>query len=128
MIPENSYNSLAEDGLLAANIETHKYLIVTADDFGYALERDRGIIEAFKNGIITRASLLVNGFSATSTAIELAQKHGFTLGIHLNLTEGRPVCENHESSLRRMGFCDFRGKFGFRDALSRGEINMNDVE
>ena len=128
MIPENSYSSLIKDDVLGQNTEKHEYLIVTADDFGYATERDKGIIEAFNNGIITRASLLVNGSSATSTAVELAQQHGLALGIHLNLTEGKSVCENDNSSLTREGFCYFRGKFGFRDALSRGEINMDHIE
>jgi predicted glycoside hydrolase/deacetylase ChbG (UPF0249 family) len=128
MKPENSFNSLKEDGLLASDTPKCEYLIVTADDFGYAVQRDKGIIEAFNNGIITRASLLVNGFSAGTTAVKLAQEHGLILGIHLNLTEGKPVSENGNTSLTSEGNCFFRGKFGFRDALSRGEINMSHVE
>ncbi|CAB4004951.1 carbohydrate deacetylase [Paramuricea clavata] len=128
MKPENSFNSLKEDGLLASDAPKREYLIVTADDFGYAQQRDKGIIEAFNNGIITRASLLVNGFSARTTAVKLAQEHGLILGIHLNLTEGKPVSENGNTSLTSEGNCFFRGKFGFRDALSRGEINMSHVE
>ncbi len=128
MKPENSFNSLTADGLLGSGTEKREYLIVTADDFGYAQQRDRGIIEAFNNGIITRASLLVNGSSARTTAVELAQEHGLKLGIHLNLTEGKPIGENGNSSLISKGSRFFQGKFGFRDALSRAEINMTHVE
>ena len=39
-------------------------LIVTADDLGISPERDEGIFQAFSDGIITNASLLVNGCSA----------------------------------------------------------------
>ena len=127
MKPENAFNSLEEDGSLVSGTEKCKYLIVTADDFGYAQERDKGIIESFNNGIITRSSLLINGSSSKATAIKLAKEHGLILGIHLNLTEGKPVSENSNNSLTSdEGF--FHGKFGFRDALARGEINMSHVE
>lgn len=39
-------------------------LIVTADDLGIAPERDEGIFEAFEHGVVTSASLLVNGSTA----------------------------------------------------------------
>ena len=128
MKPENSFSSLKEDDLLVSEMEKCKYLIVTADDFGYAQERDNGIIESFTNGIITRASLLINGSSSRTTAVKLAKEHGLILGIHLNLTEGEPVSKNSNNSLTSDEGCFFRGKFGFRDALARGEINMSHVE
>ena len=45
-------------------------IIVTADDFGYANERNIGIMEGVNNGIITSTSLLVN-LSACDHAISL---------------------------------------------------------
>ena len=36
-----------------------KYLIVNADDFGISPEVTKGIIEAFKNGIVTDTSILI---------------------------------------------------------------------
>ena len=41
----------------------HSYLIIIADDFGYSEERNAGIIECFKAGAITGASLMANGHS-----------------------------------------------------------------
>ena len=56
-----------------------KHLIITADDFGYSHNRNRGIVEAFQSGGITRASLLVNA-EATQNAMELAIQYSIPLG------------------------------------------------
>lgn len=47
-------------------------LVVTVDDLGYATERDKGIIEAFEEGIVSQASLLVNGLSVDSAIVAAA--------------------------------------------------------
>ena len=54
-------------------------LIITADDFGYNEERNRGIVECFVDGAATRASLLVNGV-ACSDACYLAKRYQIPLG------------------------------------------------
>ena len=54
-------------------------LIITADDCGYSVERDRGIIECFKNGAITTASLLINGVAAMQ-ACYVARQYGMPVG------------------------------------------------
>jgi len=65
-------------------------LIVVADDFGYSDERNRGILECFREKLITHSSLLVNGYSIGDW-IERANQEGLPLGLHLNLTEGEPL-------------------------------------
>ena len=62
-------------------------LIINADDLGSSTERDRGILEAFKQGIVTSASLLANGPSFI-TAVAQAKGAGLPVGVHLNLAEG----------------------------------------
>lgn len=53
------------DGCQRANGQSVQVkLIVTADDMGIAPERDEGIFEAFEHGVVTSASLLVNGYTA----------------------------------------------------------------
>ena len=47
-------------------------LIITADDFGYDVDRNRGIVECYRSGAVTRTTLLVNG----SAAIEASQLAG----------------------------------------------------
>lgn len=128
MRPVVSFNSLSVNTSLKENAEKHHYFIVTADDLGYSPERDRGIIDAYNKGIVTRASLLINGYSR-ATAVKFAKEHGLALGIHINLTEGRAVhvTEEHNTLLAEdKPF--FRGKFGFREAFSRGEIHLSHIK
>jgi len=65
-------------------------VIVNADDLGYSPHRDRGIFQAFQEGIVTSASLIVNGASCQQAAKQ-AIDMGLELGLHLNLTEGKPL-------------------------------------
>jgi chitin disaccharide deacetylase len=68
-----------------------KNLIVNADDLGWAEGVNRGIAEAHRNGIVTSASLLANG-AAFASAVELARTTpALGVGVHLNLSDGKPV-------------------------------------
>lgn len=62
-------------------------LIISADDLGSSSARDRGILEAFRAGIVTSASLLANGPSFDAAA-HLARAAGLPVGVHLNLADG----------------------------------------
>lgn len=62
-------------------------LIINADDLGSNIDRDRGILKAYKQGIVTSASLLANGPSFT-TAVAQAKETGLPVGVHLNLADG----------------------------------------
>jgi predicted glycoside hydrolase/deacetylase ChbG (UPF0249 family) len=62
-------------------------LIINADDLGAGDPTDRGIIEAFTDGVVTNASILANGPSFDA-AIKIAQTVDLPLGVHLNLSEG----------------------------------------
>jgi hopanoid biosynthesis associated protein HpnK len=65
--------------------------ILNADDFGLSPGINRGIIEAYRDGILTSASLMVVG-DAFEEAVALAHEHpDLSLGIHLTLLEGIPV-------------------------------------
>eukprot|EP00056_Hartaetosiga_gracilis_P002673 m.55890 g.55890 ORF g.55890 m.55890 type:complete len:333 (+) comp11156_c0_seq1:94-1092(+) len=65
-------------------------LVVCADDFGYCLGTNVGVVEAFEDGIVTQASLLVNSLSCDD-AVKRAQGCDLPLGLHLNLSEGIPI-------------------------------------
>lgn len=68
-----------------------KQLIVNADDFGMTAGVNRAILEAHQRGIVTSTSLLANG-AAFASAVEIARKTpALGVGVHLNLTEGRPA-------------------------------------
>jgi predicted glycoside hydrolase/deacetylase ChbG (UPF0249 family) len=65
-------------------------LIVNADDLGSGPLRDRGIFAAFQRGIVSSASLLANGagFSAAAREVRACR---LPVGVHLNLSQGRPL-------------------------------------
>ena len=66
-----------------------KELIINADDFGLSAGANRGIIAAWRDGILTSASLMVNGV-AFEEAVSLARENpGLQVGLHLTLVQGR---------------------------------------
>jgi hopanoid biosynthesis associated protein HpnK len=68
-----------------------KQLIVNADDLGLTPGVNRGILRAFRDGIVTSASLLVTG-NAFEEAVALARQNpDLDVGLHLTLVEERAV-------------------------------------
>jgi chitin disaccharide deacetylase len=64
-----------------------KYLIVNADDFGQSPGINRGIITAYREGIVTSASLMVR-WPAAAEAAAYARKHPtLSVGLHVDLGE-----------------------------------------
>ncbi|KAL6113886.1 ydjc [Pungitius sinensis] len=100
-------------------------LVVTGDDFGYCSKRNQGIVDCFQAGGISNVSLLVNACAAKEAA-DLAKRHSIPIGLHANLSEGIPVCQQASTLTNQHGF--FRGKMGFRQALERGQLSMKQVE
>ena len=75
-------------------------VIINADDFGKDENATNAIAEAFRRGFITQTTLMVN-MPWAEKAVAIARKEGFAdkVGLHLNLTEGRPLTE-------QMGKCE----------------------
>lgn len=70
-----------------------KQLIINADDFGLSPGVNQGIVEAYQAGGISNTTLMVNmpGFT---DAVRLASLHPeMGVGLHFNLTYGRPVSD-----------------------------------
>jgi hopanoid biosynthesis associated protein HpnK len=73
-----------------------KHIIVTADDFGQDPEVNRAVIQAYREGILTCASLMVTGPCAWQ-AVSLAKKQpGLRVGLHLVLVDGTSVLPHKE--------------------------------
>jgi chitin disaccharide deacetylase len=64
-------------------------LIVTADDFGRSPGINRGIVEAFENGIVTSASLMVRWPAAREAAGYARRRVDLAVGLHVDLGEWR---------------------------------------
>ncbi|HKI52318.1 MAG TPA: ChbG/HpnK family deacetylase [Geothermobacteraceae bacterium] len=79
-----------QDQQKTAMIRRMAKLIINADDLGAGNETDRAIFETFDSGVVTSASLLVNGPSARSAAATVRQRN-LPVGVHLNLSEGSPL-------------------------------------
>ncbi|XP_045173413.2 carbohydrate deacetylase-like [Mercenaria mercenaria] len=103
-----------------------KNLIITADDLGYSTERDNGIIQCFRQGVISGASLMMNGHCVVN-AVRQATAVKMPIDLHLNLTEGYPVSTRERNSLTgEDGF--MLGKMGFRQAVEEGAVDLSEVK
>lgn len=75
-----------------------KLLVVNADDFGFTLDVNEGIVEAHRRGILTATTLMANG-NAFDDAVRLAgETPALDVGCHLVLVGGRSVV-NPETKL-----------------------------
>lgn len=106
-----------------------KRLIVNADDFGLTEGVNRAVIEGHLDGIITSASLLANG-AGFQSAVELAKKHiHLGVGVHLNLTQGRPIANSREiTNLLDPEGQFFSGPLNQVKRLLTGQTRLDDVE
>jgi len=105
-----------------------KKLIVTADDFGLTHSINEGILMAAREGIVTNINLIPTG-DASSDAISIIKYDKIPeIGVHLALTETRPV-----TSIRLIsGIIDGGGAFPasrseFLKRLFSGHIDMEHV-
>jgi hopanoid biosynthesis associated protein HpnK len=73
-----------------------RQLIVNADDFGASEAVNEAIIRAYKEGVLTSASLMVTG-DAFEQAVSLAKENpGLAVGIHLVTVVGRSLLPKSE--------------------------------
>lgn len=68
-----------------------KRIVVNADDFGLCTGVNRAVAQAHSDGILTSATIMAN-MPAAAQAVEMAkQLPALGVGVHLNLTNGRPL-------------------------------------
>ncbi|MCB9833976.1 MAG: ChbG/HpnK family deacetylase [Planctomycetes bacterium] len=65
-------------------------LVINADDAGLDPEVDAAILEGARAGLISSASVVATGPTAADF-VAAAKELGLGLGLHLNLSEGRPL-------------------------------------
>src|SRR5687768_3409092 len=84
-------------------------LIVNADDLGYNARTNAAIIQSFERRLCSSATLMAN-MEGFEEACDLVHANGLVdhVGLHLTLSEGRPLTDNVRRSHR---FCDKDGRF-----------------
>ena len=90
-------------------------LIVNADDFGMSRGITDGIVLAHRYGFVTSTSLMVNMPASEYAVSRLAAVPRLSVGIHLNITAGRPVLPAQKVPT----LVDAEGKFHRAAAMSR---------
>ncbi len=89
-------------------------LIVNADDFGRSPAINQAVIRAHREGILTTASLMVNG-AAFEEAVELARENpSLGVGLHLTLICGKAT----SSQLEIPDLVNLRGDFSNSPVIS----------
>ena len=85
-----------------------RQLIVTSDDFGLSSGVNRAVERAWRDGILTNASIMAGG-AAFAEAVEIARRNpGLQVGLHLTLVQGTAVLPPE----RIPGLVDASGNFG----------------
>jgi hypothetical protein len=103
-------------------------LVVTADDFALSDGVDKGILTAFREGIVRNTALLTNYPDLDTSVARIRDAKGLDVGIHLNLTSGVPILSAKQvpSLVGRKG--NFHTLRGFLSRAASGAINWAEVE
>ncbi len=79
------------------------YLIVNADDFGYFACVSRGIVACAGQGAVTATGVMANGPRFDEVAPWLREVPQLDVGVHLNITYGRPISAACRRKLAPLG-------------------------
>lgn len=104
-----------------------RYLIINADDFGLSEGVTQGIIEAWKNGVVTSTSAMINIEGAAGRIAKAHRQYPrLPIGLHLNMTAGKPVLppEKVPSLVNENGY--FHSRFDIFNHLP--DISLDEVK
>ena len=101
---------------LRVRIRLTKQLIVNADDFGYCIGINKGIIQAHEEGIVTSASLMVDAPKVNEAVKFLKKTPKLGVGLHFVLTDEenrvvRPIKQVLSVILIKRAGKEFRRQF-----------------
>jgi chitin disaccharide deacetylase len=68
-----------------------RQVVITADDLGIAVETNRAVEVAYRDGILTSASIMANMPAFPDAVAMLRRNPGLGKGVHLVLTSGKPI-------------------------------------
>ena len=106
-----------------------KNLIVNADDLGWTEGVNRGILDAFRGGIVTSTSLLANGTAFADGVNAARSAPRLAVGVHLNLSDGAPTADRESvTSLLNDDGSFSEGPEGLLLKRARGGLVLDEVE
>jgi hypothetical protein len=102
-------------------------LIINADDYGYFSCVSRGILEAAEDGCVSATGIMANSDRFDGAVEQLKCVTGLDVGVHLNLTFGKPLTARMEQRLEKWGG-HFPAKFELARAVVSGAIKIDLIE
>lgn len=103
-------------------------VVINADDFGFSASTNEAINHLFAKDRISSTTVMPNMPDAVGIRDTRRQFPSLSVGVHLNLTQGRPLCDSAsvQSLVREDGrFCPY-GEFARR--IRHRRIDPNHVE
>ncbi len=88
----------------------YKKVIINADDFGLTESCTKAIADAYRKRLVSDMSMVANG-EAFELAVRLYKEDISSVGIHFNLTEGKPLTERMRRNKRFVNGGMFNGIF-----------------
>jgi predicted glycoside hydrolase/deacetylase ChbG (UPF0249 family) len=103
-------------------------VIIHADDYGLAPGINRAIEEGLASGAVHSASILTGGEQAAPAMAWASAHPSFDFGVHLNLTQGRPLLPREQVP----SLVDAEGRFHrlapFLARLAVGRVVLSEIE
>lgn len=113
--------------MLAATDKDSIKLIINADDYGYFSCVSRGILDAAEDGCVTATGIMANSNQFDGAVEQLKHATRLDVGVHLNLTFGKPLTARMERRLGKWSGC-FPAKFELAKSVVSGAIKMDLIE
>jgi chitin disaccharide deacetylase len=104
-----------------------KQIVVNADDLGMTRGVNRGIFQAHRSGLVTSTSLIANGAAFEDAVAGIRECPNLSVGLHVNLTAGRPLAAGSKSSLAG-GDGRFHSLHALAARLTIGAVSNRDLE
>lgn len=79
-------------------------IIINADDFGFSKSINKGIIQAYQEGLISSTTIMINMPYADDAIAKWKENSLLGLGLHVNLTQGSPIGNRDSSLVDQEGF------------------------
>lgn len=105
-----------------------KRLIINADDFGLSHGITDGILLTHRKGLLTSTSLMVNQPATEYAVRHVPEAPSLGVGIHLNLTEGKPVLPIDEVRTLVGAAGEFVGPAEMGRRLLRWDASPREIE